>query len=203
MKKLTVLVVVSILAASSVVARDWSVTFTYNTAAPTGNLYDIVGRYSWVGFGGDLSYHLDDHNEIGVTSGWQRFDVFYKDQLAVFDQGAIYGSQVRIVSSVPLLATVTHTLGDPIDDIQPFMKLGVGMYFMMSALEMGMYRFENSTTHFGLMPSAGLKFRVNRSSNLIVQLDYNGIIDSGETMLGEDDNSYSYIGIKVGFQFGQ
>lgn len=203
MNKLLFALVVFVSVSSGMTARDWNFTFTYNMAVPTGNTAEYIDRFSWVGFGGDINYSLDDHNEVGITSGWQRFDVFHRDALAVFDNGSVYGSQVRAVSSVPLLLTVTHTIGDRIDDIQPFIKLGAGMYFMNSRLEMGLYRFDNTTTHFGLLPSAGVKFRLNRTSDMVVQLDYNGVIDSGENLLGEPDNSYSYIGIKVGFRFGQ
>jgi hypothetical protein len=204
MKKISLMTVISLaLLATSMQGRDWGVTFTYNTASPAGNTAEYIGRYSWVGFGGDLTYHLDDFNEVGLTSGWQRFDVFYRDRLAVFPSGAVFGSQVRTVSAVPLLATVVHTMADPIDPIQPFIKLGAGLYFMNSRLEMGLYRVDNSTTHFGLMPSFGLKFRLDRKSDMVVQLDYNGVFDSGDNIIGEPDNSYSYIGIKVGFRFAQ
>jgi len=148
-------------------------------------------------------YHLDDFNSIGVTSGWQRFDALYRDRVQQIPSGAVSGSQLRLVSAVPLLLTATHNFGDPIDRVQPYMSLGAGMYFMTPTLEIGMYSFENATTHFGLQPAAGIKFRLDRKSSFDVQFDYNAAVDSGENFAGGDDNSYSWVGIKVGFTFGQ
>lgn len=180
---------------------DWSVTFSYNMATPTGRTGEYINRYSWSGFGGDIAYWFDDHNTVGLTTGWQRFDAFYRDALATFDGGAVFGSQVRYVTSVPLLVTATHYMADPIDKIKPFVKLGAGIYWMTPALEIGLYRFQDTQVHFGLMPSVGLDFKLDRKSSMVVQLDYNAALSSGEAILGESSNEQSYIGIKVGFRF--
>lgn len=201
-KALLVVVVLSMgLADLSAREGDWSVTFSYNMATPTGRTAEYVDRYSWSGFGGEASYWFDDHNTVGLTSGWQRFNAFYRDALANFDGGAVYGSQVRYVTAVPLLLTATHYMADPIDKIKPFVKLGAGVYWMTPVLEIGLYRFQDTRVHFGLMPSVGLDFKLDRKSSMVVQLDYNAALSSGETILGEPSNEQSYIGIKVGFRF--
>ncbi|MBI2794816.1 MAG: hypothetical protein HYX66_09245 [Ignavibacteria bacterium] len=101
------------------------------------------------------------------------------------------------------MLTATDNLAGPIDRIQPYMTLGAGMYFMASWMEIGMYTYNNSTTHFGLMPGLELKFRMDRKSSLDVQVDYNAAFDSGTNLAGGDDNSYSWIGLKVGFTYGR
>ncbi len=203
MKRTIVLLALIICVVPSYAARDWDFTATWNMGVPTGELGRYIEEYGWAGFGGELQYHLDDHNKIGVASGWQRWEAFYRDELTEFPQGALFGSQVRRVASVPLVATIQHTMADPIDKIQPYLKLGAGMYWMTKWFEAGVYSLSETTTHFGLMPSAGLNFRLNRQSNMIVQLDYNAMFDSGETLSGGEENTYSYIGIKIGFTFGQ
>lgn len=182
--------------------NKWGVTFSWNTAGPTGRTGEYVDRYSFTGFGGEITYNLDEHNYLGLISGWQRFDVFYRDRLAVFDQGAVFGSQVRAVAAVPLLLTATHQMGDPIDAVRPFFKLGAGIYWMTPSLEMGVYRFAETSAHFGLMPSFGANFRLDRKSSFVVQLDYNAAFSSGQAILGESTNEESYIGLKFGFHFG-
>ena len=182
---------------------EWSVIFSYNMATPSGRTADYVDRYSWSGFGGEVLYGLDDHNSVGFTSGWQRFDAFLRDAQATFSGGAVYGSQVRYVTSVPLMVTATHVMADPIDKIKPFIKVGAGIYWMTPILEMGLYRFGETNAHFGLMPAVGLDLKLDRKSSMIIQLDYNAAFSSGESQLGEPSNEQSYIGIKVGFQFGQ
>ena len=124
-KALLVVVVLS-MGLADLTARegDWSVTFSYNMATPTGRTGEFIDRYSWSGFGGDIAYWFDDHNTVGVTSGWQRFDAFYRDLLVNIDGGAVFGSQVRYVTSVPLLVTATHYMGDPIDKIKAIRQVG-------------------------------------------------------------------------------
>jgi len=204
MKRLTIILALVVLSTPALYgAREWSLNLSYATAAPTGNLGNYIDRYSWVGFSTNLAYHFDDHNYVGIHTGWQRFDALYRNVTQEIPTGAVYGSQLRIVSAVPLMVTIAHNLGDPIDAVQPYMSLGAGMYFMTPKLEIGMYQFTNSTTHFGLMPSVGMKFRVDRKSSLDVSFDYNAAVDSGENFAGGEDNSFSWIGIKLGFTFGQ
>lgn len=203
MKRFIVLLALVISTVPSYAVRDWEFTATWNMGVPTGNLGRYIDEYGWAGIGGELQYNLDDRNKLGLASGWQRFEAFYRDELTQFPQGALFGSQVRRVASVPLTATIQHTMADRIDKIQPFFKFGAGVYWMTQWFEAGMYSFSNTTTHFGLMPSVGMNFRLNRQSNMILQLDYNAVFDAGETLGGQDDNSFSYIGIKVGFTFGQ
>ncbi len=203
MKRILVLLALIICAVPSYAARDWDFTANWAMGVPTGNLGRYIHEYGWAGFGVELQYQLDDRNEFGISTGWQRWEAFYRDELTQFPQGALFGSQIRRVASVPLIATIQHTLADRIDKVQPFMKLGAGVYWMTKTFEADVYTFSETTTHFGLMPAAGLNFRLNRETNMVVQLDYNAIFDSGETLAGADDNSYSYIGIKVGFTFSQ
>lgn len=180
---------------------DWAATFLYSMASPTGRTNDYIDRYSWSGFAGEVSYEVDDHNSLGLTSGWQRFDVFYRDAFATFPSGAVFGSQVRYLTSIPLLITATHVMGDPIDHIKPYFKIGAGLYWMTPVLEVGMYSFSETNVHFGLMPSVGMDFKLDRKSSMIVQIDYNAALSSGESVLGSSSNAQSYIGLKVGFRF--
>lgn len=203
MKRIIVLLALVISAAPSYATRDWDFTATWNMGVPTGNLGDYIDQYGWAGLGGELQYSLDDHNKIGLASGWQRWEAFYRDELTEFPQGALFGSQVRRVAAVPLMATIQHTMADRIDKIQPFFKLGAGVQWMTRWFEAGVYSYSQTTTHFAVMPAFGLNFRLNRQSNMLVQLDYNAVFDAGETLSGAEDNSYSYIGIKIGFTFGQ
>lgn len=203
MKRIIVLLALVISAAPSYATRDWDFTATWNMGVPTGNLGDYIDQYGWAGLGGELQYSLDDHNKVGLASGWQRWEAFYRDRLSEFPQGALFGSQVRRVAAVPLMATIQHTMADPIDKIQPFFKLGAGMQWMTRWFEAGVYSYSQTTTHFAVMPAVGLNFRLNRQSNMLLQLDYNAVFDAGETLSGAEDNSYSYIGIKIGFTFGQ
>ena len=183
--------------------NEWGVTFSYNTASPVGRTGEYVDRFSWAGFGGHITYNIDDHNRLGLASGFQRFDVFYRDRLAVFSEGAVYGSQVRAVVAVPLLFTATHMMGDPIDKVKPFIGIGAGVYWMTPSLEMGIYRFASTQAHFGLRPTFGAEFKLDRKSSFVVQLDYNAAFSTGETILGGESNEESFIGLKFGFHFGR
>jgi hypothetical protein len=180
----------------------WAATFTYATAAPTGHLGDYTPGYSWAGAGAEIGYTLDDYNEVGINSGFQSFSELFRNELYTLKNGsAIYGTQVRYVTAVPLIAQATHTFGERGDGIRVYAGLGAGMYFMTQHLDLGMYTYSNSNTHFGLMPILGLKFRIDRKTSFVVQFDYNAALDAGETIAGYDDNSYSYFGIKTGFTF--
>lgn len=196
---LALLLVVSPLAMKA--QGGWAAQFTYNTAAGTGHLGDYTPGYSWAGAGAAINYHMDDYNEFGVQSGFQSFQELYRDETYSTTQGAIFGTQVRYVTAVPLLAQAVHTFGERGDGIRVFAGMGVGMYFMTQHLDIGMVAISNQNTHFGLNPQLGLKFRLDRKTSFVLQFDYNAALDAGETIAGYADNSYSYFGIKTGFSF--
>jgi hypothetical protein len=180
----------------------WAAMFTYATAAATGHLAEYTPGFSWAGANAEIGYAFDDYNEIGVGSGFQSFSELFRNELYTLENGsAIYGTQVRYVTAVPLLAQATHTFGERGDGIRVYAGLATGIYFMTQHLDLGMYTYSNSNTHFGLMPILGLKFKLDRKTSFVVQFDYNAALDAGETIAGYDDNSYSYFGIKTGFTF--
>lgn len=182
---------------------QWDILFSYNTGMPSGNLNDFVDRYSWSGFGGELSHHLDADNTVGLLSGWQQFGGLYRNESIDIPSGTVFGSQVRNVTAVPLLLTASHTMANELAKVKPYMRIGAGMYFMSRRLDIGMYSFSNSTTHFGLMPAFGIDFRLDRKTYFTLQVDYNIAFASGETLSGTGKNSYSWLGIKAGFRFAQ
>ncbi|MBI2794817.1 MAG: hypothetical protein HYX66_09250 [Ignavibacteria bacterium] len=102
MKKiLGLLCIFAALTGSASAAHDWNTNISYTTASGTGNLGDYIERFSWTGFGVSIQYRMDDFNYVGVTSGWQRFDALYRDRTQQLPQGAVFGTQLRIVSLVP------------------------------------------------------------------------------------------------------
>lgn len=182
---------------------QWGLTLGYHMAIPVSATHDFVDRFSWQGFGGEVTYLATDANHIGFAAGWQRFDGLYRNALSEFSGGAVYGTQVRSVTAIPLLIKATHTIGDPIQKIRPYISLGAGAYVVTEVMDVGLYEFSATNVHLGFMPAVGLNFRLGYRNNLLLQVDYNAAVTSGTNVFGAQDNHHNYIGLKALLHFGR
>ena len=182
---------------------QWGLTLGYYMAIPVSAMHDFVDRYSWQGLGGEVTYLATESDHIGFAAGWQRFDGLYRDALSEFAGGAVYGTQVRSITALPLLIKATHTIGDPIQKIRPYLSLGAGAYVVTEVMDVGLYEFSSTNVHLGFMPAVGLNFRLGYRNNLLLQVDYNAALSSGTNVFGRTDNHQNYIGLKALLHFGR
>jgi len=176
-------------------------SITYNVSIPTGNLNDYIDEVSWRGFGIEGRWFQNRNLSFGLSFAWTVFNQRVSDPIQIVQNGVsatVTGTQVRVVNSLPILATAHFYTGKRRDQYRFYFGTGVGMYYIKQRLEIGLVAFETDNWHFGLAPEAGVLISLNRDLTMIVNGKYNYAFSSGEA-LGGGDNQIDYWGINIGF----
>ena len=177
-------------------------SITYNVSFPSGNLKDYVNDMSWRGFGMEGRWFSNKNISFGLSFAWTVFDQRTTDLIQIVNEGVsgtVSGTQIRIVNSLPILATAHYYTGKRRDQFRFYFGTGAGMYYIKQRLEIGLVAFNSDNWHFGLAPEAGVLISLNRDFTMIFNAKYNYAFSAGKPLGGGDDNTYEYWGINVGF----
>lgn len=175
---------------------------TYNMSFPTGKLSDYIDKPSFKGFGMEGRWFSNKNISFGLSFAWTVYDQRVTDPIQIVNEGlsgTISGTQIRIVNSLPILATAHYYVGKRRDQFRFYFGTGAGMYYIKQRLEIGLVAFESDNWHFGLAPEAGVLISLNRDFTMIFNAKYNYAFSAGKPLGGGDDNTYAYWGINVGF----
>ena len=177
-------------------------SMTYNMSFPTSKLSDYIDKTSFKGFGMEGRWFSNKNISFGLSFAWTVYDQRVSDPIQIVNEGVsgtVSGTQVRVVNSLPILATAHYYVGKRRDQFRFYFGTGAGMYYIKQRLEIGLVAFESDNWHFGLAPEAGVLISLNRDFTMIFNTKYNYAFSAGEPLGGGDDNSYAYWGINVGF----
>jgi hypothetical protein len=179
-------------------AQDGYGGISWNIAVPTEDLKDFIDETSFRGFGIEFRSFVTKHISIGGVTGWnimdQRLDGTFEIQ-----NGAISGTQIRYLNSFPIMLTSHLHLGSPRSAIRPFVGIGVGTYYIVQRLEIGINMLEENNWHFGIAPEVGFLFPTDYVS-IMTSLKYNAAFTSGES-ISKESVAHSYWGINIGILF--
>ncbi len=95
---------------------------TWNIAMPAGNLSNFLDKTSFGGFGFETHYFMSDEFALGGSISWNYWSEMTGETIPL-KQGALSGTQIRYVNSIPLLLNATYYLGGRRDEIRPFLGL--------------------------------------------------------------------------------
>ena len=174
---------------------------TYNMSFPTGNLSDFIDKTSFKGFGIEGRWFQSRNLSLGLSFAWTVFDQRVSDPIQIVQDGVsatVSGTQIRVVNSLPILATAHFYTGKRRDKFRFYFGTGVGMYYIKQRLEIGLVAFESDNWHFGVAPEVGVIINFSREFTMIVNTKYNYAFSAGEA-LGGGDNQIDYWGINIGF----
>jgi len=174
---------------------------TYNMSFPTGNLSDFIDKPSFKGFGIEGRWFQSRNLSLGLSFAWTVFDQRVSDPIQIVQDGVsatVSGTQIRVVNSLPILATAHFYTGKRRDKFRFYFGTGVGMYYIKQRLEIGLVAFESDNWHFGVAPEVGVLINFSREFTMIVNTKYNYAFSAGEA-LGGGDNQIDYWGINIGF----
>ena len=177
-------------------------SITYDISFPTGNLSDFIDKTSFKGFGIEGRWFQSKNLSFGLSFAWTVFDERVSDPIQIVQDGVhgtVSGTQVRVVNSLPILATAHYYTGKRRDQFRFYFGTGVGMYYIKQRLEIGLVAFESNNWHFGLAPEVGVLLSFSRELTMILNTKYNYAFSAGTSLGGGDDNTYAYWGINVGF----
>jgi hypothetical protein len=196
MKK-TLIVLALLVLAGTAVAQGSYTGVSYNVTGGIGRAGDYIGSASWLGFTVDGRRFIDKNVAVGFSLGWQVLDERTTDAIYL-DNGAIQGTQIRILNAFPLLANIGYFLGER-HDLRPYLALNAGTSYIAQQLNIGVLTINNDNWHFTLAPELGAYIPVDGNTSLYVNGRYYYNFDSGTTMKGDDSNDYGFWSVQVGF----
>ncbi len=177
-------------------------SMTYNMSFPTDKLSDFIDKTSFKGFGLEGRWFQSRNFSFGLSFAWTVFDQRVGDPIQIVQDGVngtVSGTQIRVVNSIPILATAHYYTGKRRDQFRLYFGAGVGTYYITQRLEIGLVAFESNNWHLGVAPEVGVLLNFSREFTMIVNTKYNYAFSAGTSLGGGDDNTYAYWGINVGF----
>lgn len=132
---------------------------SWNVAGTTGDTREFVNELSYLGFGIEGRSYLSRHFTLGLSFDWQVFDK-QTDAVVDLEGGALSGKQFRYVNAFPILVNLHLYAGD-VHDFRIFLGAGVGAYYIMRKLQMGLANLEDNDWMFGGGPQFGFMIPMN------------------------------------------
>ena len=176
---------------------------SYQMSIPDQRLENYIDETSFRGVGFDGRWFVSDETPItlGLALAWHVFDQ-KTDEMIVFDGGALSGMQNRYVNSFPIMLTGHWYIGNK-DKLWISIGGGIGTYYIIQRLEVGVHSLEESNWHFGAYPEIGLQIPLSEA-DFFVSGKYNYAFDAGDSVQGvalQDRNYYNYWTISVGLAY--
>ncbi len=194
--KIKLIIAILLFFAGSIFSQRHLSVLTYNMGVPEGNLADFVGTFSYRGLGIQSRVFVEKDVSIGGKLGWNIFDE-KSDRLIVGNNWAVSGTNVRNLNVFPFLVNSHYYIGER-KGIRLYIGANTGLYYITQKFQMGTARLFEDNWHFGIAPEAGIIIPVDKEVALTFSIDYNFAFDSGESVTGSEDNSYSFIGLNIG-----
>jgi outer membrane protein W len=142
---------------------------------------------------------------VGLSFGWNIFSdhingttYFSTNSGGRILTGAITGDQVKYNNVFPLLVTGTYYFKPHENDIIPYISIGTGTYYVSQRYLIGVWEVNSDLWHFGIATEAGVMFRLKEKLGLNTSAKLNYAFDSGESVVGNETNDFSYWTINVG-----
>jgi hypothetical protein len=175
-------------------------SFLYPVSFPTAALGDVIGKASWRGVGFEWRRFPSPKASFGLSLGWHVFDErtdapidLRRLGLAEGDLGGtISGEQFRYVNAFPVLLTGHYYLGLG-SAVKPYVGLGVGTYYIIRRLDIGVASLKRDRLHLGFAPEVGFALPLGQSPLLgVVSGTYHYAFGTGGSI------DFSYWGVRVG-----
>jgi hypothetical protein len=203
MKTKTIILFISLLS-TSVFSQEFISDFTWNFGFTADKLNEYIPNNSYKGFGIEGRRFFQKNISGGLSLGWNIFDQRIAEPITIDEEGfggTVSGTQIRYVNAFPILANAHYYIGKR-NDFRVFLGSGVGVYYILQRLDLGVWMLESNNWHFGLAPEAGILVPLgDGQTHIIVTGRYNYAFSSGKSIGGNEDNSYSYWSINFGFAF--
>jgi outer membrane protein len=137
----------------------------YAVSFATGDLDEFISKASWRGILVEYRAAVNENLYAGLDAGW---NVFYEKKdydTYTLDTRSLSGIQYRYQNSVPLLASADYqiTSGSP---LKPYLGLGIGTIYSERAIDMNLYRWEETTWQFALKGELGVLYDFSFHSSL-------------------------------------
>ncbi|WP_200978803.1 OmpW family outer membrane protein [Echinicola sp. 20G] len=177
--KILLIAILTIVGLNTVNAQQGYSEFQLNylPSLPLGETKDFTSKFSFRGLGIEYNYYIQDHLSIGLATG---IVTYYEasdgiQSLTVVEDGnnvTLSAKQYNYTNVVPILANGTYYL-QPSGQVQPYIGLGIGGYYVMRWVEMGLYQVKDDKMQFGVAPKVGVMAPLSYGLALNLGLQYN------------------------------
>lgn len=180
-------------------AQDWSFGLEWGANVSSGDLNDYIDKMSWRNFGLDVRNYRSENWSLALSAGWHVFDQKLSNETAQIPNGAITGTQIRYVNTIPILLNGQYYFGERYARSRPFVGLGIGPMYGLQRLEIGIVALEKSNWHFAIAPEVGYAIGTGPLGD--TQVVFRGAMyqafTSGENLAG-DEAEYTYFLVSIG-----
>lgn len=128
----------------------------YNTGMPVGSFKDFMGKNSYRGFHGDITYAINDKFDIGLGIASQDYYEKFPRQLYETKDGVVSAVLTNSIQTTPILVKANYNLTTT-GLISPYVGLGAGFNFIRYGQYLG--EFGDATSAF--KPAASADAGVN------------------------------------------
>jgi len=168
----------AIMIGATVFAQQGNLTLklNYAIATPTSSFKDVVNKTSYLGFGGELMYHINDKISVGLESGSQDFyQKFPRDVYKQPDGSDLSAIVTNSVQTVPIMLKGQYNFLAG-KTVQPYVALAVGGNMITYNQYAGQYNADSKSSFgFAARPEAGVyvPFGKNSPAGFSVGAGYN------------------------------
>jgi len=156
MKKISVIMIAAVIGLVPVAATHAQVglgAVTWQVSGGLGDTNDFIDDISYIGFGLEGRSYIGRHWTLGVEFDWQVWDEQTSEPIEI-EGGHISGKQFRYINAFPMLLNLHMYAGD-IHDFRMYLGVGVGAYYIMRRLQIGLANLEDKDWFFGGGPEFG------------------------------------------------
>jgi hypothetical protein len=126
---------------------------TYQISGGLGDTGDFIDDLSYLGFGLEGRSYLSKHFTVGLSFDWQVWDQQTTDPI-VRDNMTITGKQFRYINAFPIMLNL-HLYAGSVHDFRIYLGGGIGAYYIMKRLQLGLANLEDKDWYFGGSPEVG------------------------------------------------
>ena len=208
MKKRVVLLMIvfaaCMISISAFSQEKFKMELSYNASVPFGSFKnDYIGKTSFRGGIGELSYTFNPKFSLGLQSGYQNYYQKYGRQVYKLDGNQTVSAVLtNSMTIVPLLLRGTYyPMGtNPAAVVQPYVSAGAGVNLINYGQYMGEFGGTDASTAFAVQGGAGIKIPFGD------KIKQNGIkVGATYNFCNYNSNNISHLnnlGISAGVVFG-
>lgn len=135
-------------AQTSIFKLDWNVGF------PLADMSDFIEDESYRGFRIGGRAFVYDYLSVGGEAGWQVFNGSWTGIQNIDGNIDVSGRQFRYMNIYPIMANAHFYLGED-GGVRPYLGTNMGVTFINTRTEIGLWAVTENSTHFALAPEIG------------------------------------------------
>jgi hypothetical protein len=156
MKKISVIMIAAVIGLVPLAASQAQIgmgAVTWQVSGGLGDTGDFIDDISYIGFGIEGRHYTGKNFSVGIEFDWQVWDQQTTEPIEI-EGGALSGKQFRYINAFPMLATL-HLYAGEIHNFRMYLGVGVGAYYIMKRLQIGLANLEDKDWFFGGGPEFG------------------------------------------------